>query len=184
MIYTAVSGQRDNIRKDVKCFTAYNRFASPRMNAKIYKVLPHLFLNTQYSIWIDANLHLKVDEPELIRLLGDKEIAVFRHPYRDNVYKEAEECIKLKLDDPAVIARQMYDYKAQRIKGDNLGACYLIIREHTERIKRLNEQWWAEICRYSSRDQLSFNKVFQDVQLLPKTDPFNNQYFKRVGHLN
>ena len=177
MIYSAITGGKDAKRKDIKCFTAYNKFKDPRMNAKIYKVLSHLFVEDEYSVWIDGNLELKVDEEVLIDLLGDKDIAVFTHPYRTNVFDEAEECKRLGLDNPEVIDEQIKRYGGG-VYG--LGACYLIIRRHTEEVKRRNEAWWAEICRGSVRDQLSFPYVFGDiVKYLPYEDPMNNQYFKR-----
>jgi hypothetical protein len=48
----------------------------------------------------------------------------------------------------------------------------------------LNEKWWAEICRGSSRDQISFPYVYRDkVNYLDTVDPFDNKYFTRKGHV-
>ena len=181
MIYTAITNQFDIPRNSIKCFTEYNKFKSPVLNAKIYKILSHLFIDDEYSIWIDGNLFLKVEEKELIKLLGDKDIAVFQNPYRDNIYEEADECKRLKLDDNKIIDEQIKRY-GNSVEG--LGACYLIIRRNTKEIKRLNEKWWAEICRGSVRDQISFPYVFRDnVKYLPKRNPFDNKFFSRIGHL-
>lgn len=185
MIYTAVSGGRDNIRTDIKCFTDYDRFNTGRMNAKIYKVLSHLFVDGLWSVWIDANLFLKVSEKELIELAGDSDMAVFKNPYRKNIFDEGMECIRLGLDDEETISEQLLRYKNEGfdINGSGLGACFLIIRKNTPEINRLNEKWWAEICRGSSRDQISFPYVYGDkVKYLDDINPFDNQYFKRIGH--
>jgi len=32
----------------------------------------------------------------------------------------------------------------------------MIIRRHTKKIEQFNNAWWAEYCRFSVRDQLSF----------------------------
>jgi len=40
------------------------------------------------------------------------------------------------------------------------GVTGVLIRKHTDRVKRLNERWWAEICRGSLRDQISFPFVW------------------------
>jgi len=185
MIYSSITNSKDDPRTDVKCFTDYNRFKGGRMNAKIYKILSHLFIDEEYSVWIDGNLILKVGEEELIKLLGDKDVAVFRNPYKNSVYEEAVECIRLELDNKDIIRQQIRKYTKERFVSHDLGACFLIIRRHTEEVKRLNERWWAEVCRHSSRDQISFPYVFRDkVNYLPRVHPFENKYFTRVGHKN
>lgn len=185
MIYTAITDRKDKIRDDVKVFRAYNRFKEPRLNAKIYKILSHLFIQGEFSIWIDGNLFLKQPPEVFIQLLGGADIAVFRNPYRDCLYEEANACIKQKLDNPLIIEEQIEKYRQEGFPvSAGLGACFLIIRRHTDQIKRLNEKWWAEICRNSSRDQISFPYIFnQVVKYLPIQHPFNNKYFKRIGHL-
>ena len=185
MIYTSIIGEIDKPREDIKVFTAYNRFKEPRMNAKIYKVLSHLYDHDEYSIWIDGNAFLKQPMEEYIKLLGGSDIAVFRNPYRNCLYKEAEECSRIGSDDSEVIRKQVERYrKAGFPEDDGLPWCGLIIRRHTDQIKRLNERWWAEICRGSLRDQISFPYVFKDVvKYLPKLPPSNNEYFERITHL-
>jgi len=41
--------------------------------------------------------------------------------------------------------------------------CGLIIRRHNELVKRFNERWWAEITRWSPRDQVSFPVVRREM---------------------
>ena len=183
MIYTAISGERDKIRTDIKCFTDYNKFKDEVMNAKIYKVLPHKYIDSPYSIWVDGNLFLKKNYIDYINLLGDADIAVFENPYRDCLFDEIDECIRLGLDSRSVLEAQRGRYKGFP-RHSGLGNCALIIRRHTEQIKVLNEAWWAEICSGSRRDQISFPIVFNDVvKYLPKVAPFDNEYFIRKGHL-
>ena len=58
------------------------------------------------------------------------------------------------------------------------------VEKKTEQIKKLNEQWWSEICSGSRRDQISFPVVFEGVvRYIPKVHPFNNKWFSRRGHL-
>ena len=183
MIYTAITNGKDYPRTDIKVFNKYNKFKDPVMNAKIYKVLSHKYIKDEYSIWIDGNLTLKLHEEEYIKLLGDSDIAVFENPYRDCLFNEIDQCIEQELD-----ARVALESCKRRYKGfprhNGLGACFLIIRRNTEQIKKLNEEWWAEICSGSRRDQISFPVVFAGVvKYLPKVDPFNNKYFTRKGHL-
>jgi len=184
VVYTALKGRKDPVRDDILCFTNYDRFKSNRMNAKIYKVLPHLFFDADYSIWIDCNIFLKISPSELIDMLRDKEIAVIRHPNNNCIYDEAKIVIKAKLDDPETVNEQIDRYKNNGYKKDQgMGMCGLIVRKHTDRIARLNEKWWSEICRGSSRDQISFNYVFNpSISYIDWPGSYNNHLFSRPDH--
>lgn len=181
MIYTAVTGGKDKPRTDVKCFTKCDKFHDPVLNAKIYKVLSHKFIDDEWSVWIDGNLELKVSEAELIQMTAPKEVGVFTHPYRDNIYDEAEACIQEKKDKKETIEQ----YMAEQENSDWLGACFLIVRKNTPEVAQMNERWWAEITTGTRRDQLSFPKAFprDKVKLFPLVNPHNNQYFTRKAHL-
>lgn len=182
MIYTAIVNNFDKPRTDIKVFKAYNRFKDSVLNAKIYKVLSHKYINNEYSIWVDGNLFLKQNFIEYVKLMEGADIAVFENPYRDCLFDEIDQCIEQELDNKVLLEAQKGRYKAFP-RHNGLGACFLIIRRHTEQIKRLNEQWWSEICSGSKRDQISFPYVFKDVvKYIPKVHPFDNKYFKRVGH--
>jgi len=172
------------MRDDIKVFTAYNRFKSPVLNAKIYKVLSHLFIPTRYSIWVDGNVFLKRPAKEFIGLLEGAEIAVFRHPAKNCLYEEAKDCMARGIGNLETIEKQIERYREEGFpERAGLGACYLIIRKHTKRIERLNEKWWAEICKGSVRDQISFPYVFyKAVKYLPSQ--LLDDYLERKPHKN
>jgi len=91
MLYTAITGDKDFPRKDIKVFSEYNEFKRPVMNAKIYKILAHQYIDEDISVWLDGNLFLKIPEEQLVKeFLGDADMAIFKHPDRDCVYDEAE----------------------------------------------------------------------------------------------
>lgn len=177
-VYTAITNGYDEPRTDVKCFTEYDRFHKPVLNAKIYKCLPHLFMpDEKITIWVDGNLELKDGAEEaLIRELGDEDVLVFANPYRNFVSEEVDEIKRLKLDTEDNIDATNYNFM------DRLPACFLIVRRNIARVKRMNERWWAEICHGSTRDQISFSKCFPHAKVLPRQHPFDNIYFKRYGH--
>lgn len=186
MIYTAVTNEKDKPRTDVKCFSEYDRFKDPRLNAKIYKILSHQFIDSEWSVWIDGNLKLKVTEKDLIEMTKPYDVGVFRHPWRDCLYEEANECQRLGLDDSNIIEEQIKRYRdAGCPKNSGLGACFLIVRRHTPKVCQFNEEWWAEICRGSVRDQISFPYVFgEDVKYFPRQINIkNNDFFRRKVHL-
>lgn len=159
-VYTANIGEKDTPRSDIECFSGYSEFKNPNRNAKIYKVLPHLFMDVEYSIWIDANIDLLISPEEVIGMMTS-DTMVFIHGMRDCLYNEAIACIECGQDDPSVIKSQTGRYRRSGVKEHlGLAMCGVIARRHTKEVERLNEKWWAEICRGSTRDQISFPVVF------------------------
>ena len=73
IVYSCHVGKRDTPVEDGRFYVkGSDKFNSDRMNAKAPKILPHLYLpKHDYSIWVDANLELKVTKEELIEELGD-----------------------------------------------------------------------------------------------------------------
>jgi hypothetical protein len=185
--YTAITGGKDEQRQDIKCFGEYDKFKNPILNAKIYKVLPFLFFEADYSIWVDGNIKLKKTPEELVSLLGDKDIAVLPNPYRNCLYEEGHYCILHNIGDEEEINEQLERYRQSGYKELNgLYACGVIIRKHTPELKQLCFNWWAEITRGSARDQISFPFVFdkEKIRVLPFQANFkNNVFFERWGHI-
>jgi hypothetical protein len=185
VVYSAMTGDIDIPRTDIPTFSEYDRFKKPVLNAKIYKVLTHLFFDVEYSIYLDGNIKLKCEPEDLLAKL-EKDIAVFPNAYHTCLYEEAAYCMFHSLDDPKVIAEQVARYRAEKFPANQgLGSCGIIVRRHTPEINSLCEKWWAEICRGSTRDQISFPYVFRDkIQYFERLDPTfrNNKYFIRTGH--
>jgi hypothetical protein len=159
-------------------------FKESRRNAKIHKIMPHLYVDTDISIWLDANISLNITPEEMVKLwLNDgNDIAVCRHFERDCLYQEAEVCKTYKLDDPKVIDEQVARYKKNGYPERNgMPECGVIVRRHTPEINRLNERWWAEICRGSSRDQISFAYCFPKYKMFP-VNARHSPLFNYNGH--
>jgi hypothetical protein len=152
-----VNGQTAN-GWDVRLFE--NRTATQKLNAKFYKVLPHVvFSDADYSLWIDGSF--KVFTHDCVwglvqKYLQDSDICVFRHPKRNSCYEEAAACIAQKLDDPQVIFDQAARYQADGYQDTELFECCVILRRRTPAVARFNEIWWDEIVKGSTRDQISF----------------------------
>jgi hypothetical protein len=190
-VITSLTGGKDKLRDDQTLGNAewiaytdgatskvwnvkpvYNRFKSDRRNSRIHKMLPHLFVNSRYSLWIDANLALRIPPEEVIdRYLKNHDIAMFKHPVRDCIYDEAMVCATRHLDDPEVIIEQVKTYEEKGYgKHKGLLECGVIARRHTDKVREFNEAWWAEYCRYSVRDQISCmytaDKVGIDINMV------------------
>ena len=139
IIYTAIFGGKDNLREvekfpgiDYVCFTDNKilksssweikvvdpRTNSNRMNAKIFKILPHnYFPNHQYSVWIDGSIGVRSNPRQfLLDSLKGYDIAMFDHG-RNCIYDEAEVCSKYKKDDPEIIEKHMERYRNEGAKS-------------------------------------------------------------------
>lgn len=191
VLYTAINGGYEKPRNDIKIYTDRpdDKFKQPVMNAKIYKVLPHKFFKTKYSVWIDGNIFPLVDAEKYIELLGDCDIAIFKHPYRKCIYEEAPEAQKrVSEENKGLIDSQMNDYRSEGMP-ENFGLyeCGMIIRKHTKIVEEFNNRWWTEITRYSQRDQLSFPYVLWKMKGKIKVKIIDgnvrsHKYFNYVAH--
>lgn len=164
----------------------YDKFTDNRRNSRIQKIMPHLFLDCEYSIYLDANIELLVPPQQLIdQFLKDKDIAVFKHAGRDDIYQEREAILFYKKEEPEILFEQTSAYVHMGIKDHSgLSECGVIIRRHTPRINDLNEKWWAHYCRYGVRDQMSFPVVFplEEVHQITPCGAWNHPYFKMINH--
>jgi hypothetical protein len=184
-VYTAIVGDYDCLKVptqvdpecDYYCFTDRDiswqgvwvrrdiswRHPDPVRTARRIKHNPHIyFAGYQWSIWLDANLQLNCLPQELMPAHSDTwDLAVWRHPYRDCAYAEAEQCVLEGKDDPATIGAQMQRYRnAGFPERAGLNENNVLVRRHNApEMIDLARAWWAEIERGSRRDQLSFGFV-------------------------
>jgi hypothetical protein len=129
-----------------------------RRHAKIFKILPHLFLpGYDYYIWIDSTHMVGLDPNQIIEMyLKDSDIALFKHPERDCVYDEADIIQGVKFDKGYNVQSQMNFYESTSYpKNNGLYELPCRIQRNTGQIQALMLTWWELICKYSSRDQLS-----------------------------
>lgn len=160
-VYTSITNAKDLPRNDITVFSDYNKFVSPVMNAKIYKILPHKYLDCNISIWVDGNIYLLKPINELVKeWLGDNDIAFFRHYKSKNIDWELK-WIKYvwrsrdrNVYEEAI--KQVNYYKKIGLPNkEDMAMGGVIIRRHIPMVNQFNEAWWAEICKWGQRDQLS-----------------------------
>lgn len=163
--YTAIVGDY-SARSDVACFGDEGVFKRHVMEAKRYKVLPHLFFQREdVTVWVDGNIRLKVDVGVVVdELLGEADVAVCAHPYRDTVWQEFAALEKDRRFAIPYLQSQLRQQR-QAYRDDGLPAdaplyeCNILVRRNNERVARLMDAWWAQICRWQWRDQVSFPYV-------------------------
>lgn len=212
-IYTAIFGKYDQFEPPVSCVAAGARFvlftddpsnAVPRecgsmvvvdipmmpsrLRSRFVKTLPHVWLpDADATLWMDGSM--KITRPDLMmealtRMPG--EIAAPLSRFRDCIYQEAAECLKLNLDSLETIKSQVDRYKTEWYPAQNgLHETGLMFRKNTPRIRALCDRWWMEISRGSIRDQLSFDYVAHKegvpVQALPRVDSL--PWIRKCDHL-
>lgn len=190
VIYTAISKGYDKLKEQPKIegaeFVAFleedaqsktwkyqplhREFKDTNRNAKIHKILPHIYFpNKEYSLWIDGSVDIEFGFPieNLIRAyLWNADLAIFRHPYRNCIYNEANICIQRRLDSPDIIRKQIARYSKEKYP-QNIGLveATVMLRRHTPEMKAFCEAWWEEIQNGSKRDQISFNYVARKMRL-------------------
>ena len=131
-----------------------------RKKARYIKLNPHLVLPPHdISIWIDHCLEPRFEDvSELLKYLnfGNSSIMCFPHPERDCLYDEGQVVLKLKLDTPEIVNKQMNRYHSMSFpRNYGLFENGFIVRRNNLKSKMFNETWWKEISKNSGRDQLS-----------------------------
>jgi len=191
-IYTAITDNYDKSRNDILVFGEYDKFRASQRNYLIYKTLAHKFLDCDISVWIDGNLYLKATPEKLVEeWLGDFDMVIPKHPFRDCVYEEGManiERIKHEKIGTEEILEQLKHYKEIGFPEHygKLADTSFIIRRHNKIVEKFNEAWWAEICRYSYRDQVSFQYVLSKFPKLKVNfieSARNHPYFQYFPHL-
>jgi len=213
VVYTALTGNYDelitpsviNPKFDYICFTDNPNLKSEFWTIKLmedteldkirkarkYKILPHKYLKEyDYSLWIDANFDIIGDIEEYIhRYSIDNKLLVIKHDIRNDIFDEAEECIRLEKDEPKIINKQVSRYiEDEYPKNNGLIASGIIFRNHnSQEVISLMNEWYSEVYNYSRRDQLSFNYVCWKNNFKYDESPifyFKNQYFQRLLHVS
>jgi len=139
-----------------------------RRNAKLPKILPFVCLpDYNYVIWQDGG-HQTMVHPEILinkyLIEQDKDVAAFQHGRAQQgqdhncIYKEAWNIKGVGfLEDAAIIDEQVAAYKADGYPENYGLSCNAgMIWRNTPKMWRLQLTWWEQVCRYSSRDQMSF----------------------------
>lgn len=186
IVYSCVTGGKDRIREDMlpakgvryvmftdsatesDCYKGWEIHPlsplmfpglDPARQAMWHRWHPHkLFPEGSLTLWLDANQRTKVDPAAYFeRFNGDP--LFIRHPYRVDVYQEAEEHLRLGIDDPNRIRSQMNYY---RTSGYAAGQGLVMTGFIGRRVPRASdramvgffEETFAHVRRWSYRDQL------------------------------
>jgi len=145
-----------------------------RRNAKVYKILPFAFLpEYDYFFWVDSTHRLETNPYEVIdKYLKDTDVAVFKHPERDCIYPEGKIVMDIKFDHPNLIEDQLAFYRDLCYPESNgLYELPVRVQRNTPTTQRMGWMWWEQICMFSSRDQISFPFVCNQLGIKPSILP-------------
>lgn len=146
--------------------------ADPVRSSREYKIRAHRYLQDYAgSLYLDSSVEL-LASPTLIwrQLMGSPDCvfgALF-HSFRDTISKEFEAVAKGHLDIPGILSQQYECYRKfyPAVLGQKPVWGGLLARRHNnpDCIDAM-EQWFAEVMRYSRRDQLSLPVALSTLAL-------------------
>jgi hypothetical protein len=165
-------------------------YRNGKLKAKWYKLQFNkitMLKKYDFIIWVDGSVQIKSKNfvSAFMNRAGGS-ICVFRHPWRQCVYKEAEK-VKGKLhsvNEPVI--NQIAYYNGHRYPVNNglyCGTVFGMYRE--ERLNRLLDFWWGQVKRFSARDQLSLPYCLWKLKIKPSIfegNVYQSKYFTKERH--
>jgi hypothetical protein len=195
-IYTAVFGDYDDLPShpdipgvDFIAFTDSTRHAEsgswnihllqtaehPRMAAKRFKVLPHVYLpGYEHTIWVDSSHGILTDQfaDLCLAAIDDTGIAAYDHPWRRCIYDEAQASTGMPKYEGLPFFEQVDSYHDEGHPPNwGLWATGTLARRNTPAVAELMEAWMAEIDKWTYQDQLSFPVVCRRQGIRPASFP-------------
>lgn len=164
---------------------------NPILTARMHKILPHRFLKDyDYTIWMDGSYDLIGDITELFSYVDNKSMALFSHVLGDNCITEEAVRIKeiIKNVDHELINLQTNVYINSGLPANfGLFETGILVRKTFDPLLiETMERWWAELQKYSHRDQISLPYVLWktglDINII-KGNLWKSELFIRRTHL-
>ena len=131
-----------------------------KQKSRYPKFLPHEFFpDCRYSLWMDANI--RISDAAFFDIIRDKvrqgvRFAAIRHPLRDDVYQEAEECIRIGRAASEDMKKVCSFLKSEAYpEHSGMTENNIILREHNDPEVVASDIQWKELFdRFPFRDQL------------------------------
>jgi hypothetical protein len=179
--YTSITGNYDNLREAkvpgrFVCFSDRPRRAlgwevqpfpqvfgtAHHRNSRIPKMLPHLLMDTVYSIYMDGAFSLNVGTDKILEFLGDADIALFHHPTNKSIHDERNFYQNCHGFIPEDIEAEYLKYLALNLPiTGQFYAGGFIVRRHNDRVATFNELWMRKFLEGSNNDQFSLYYAVQ-----------------------
>jgi len=172
LVYSAIFGDYDPVKPfpkqsipcDFKLCTESTGQKTPRLESRYYKLNPPT--GYDYTIWIDGSI--RVTSRFFVEYMVDQakdRWAMFKHPWRDCLFDEAEESHDMKKYHGEPILEQAREYGKRGMPANwGLWASGIICRKH-DWGDDLNQLWWAEHQKWSVQDQISLSYLSWNYKL-------------------
>lgn len=180
VIYTALFGNYEELKEPKKitpgwqyiCFTDQPIVSKmweirkvdikdecPRRIARYFKIME--WVDWQKSIWIDASFIIDTNLDDWWDKYFKNGFSAPIHPFRDGVYAEILACILMKSGDIGHLQDQEKEYRDAGVpEFGGIISSGLLMRENTQEVIKLCEDWWNELRTRSIRDQVAFARVY------------------------
>lgn len=160
-----------------------------RLRAKYFKLFPwecEELSKYEISIYIDASIRITSANfiATCIKNLTT-DLLFFKHPQRNCIYQEGKASVGLIKYKEEPIEEQLTFYRKFHPANGGLYAGGVIVRKHTDLVKKIMTQWWFENIKYSYQDQLSLPVILQANGVIPSTfkeNQYNNSFLRVEWH--
>ena len=171
-VYTAICGGYDrewavpverrlilDTPETAQYLEGHGSIGGSRLAAKFWKTHPHVACpDAEVTVWLDGNM--VPNRPsfldDLVRELGDDDLLLFRHPWRDDIYEEAAVSRTGQKYDGQPLEAQVAAYREQG-HPEHWGLMHaaVIVRRNTPAMRALDDALWAETLRWTLQDQIA-----------------------------
>jgi hypothetical protein len=160
----------------------YKQFSVALRNQAAHKILIHQFVESDYSLWLDNNVSLRIPIHVLTNYWLDRhDIAVFASRRANCIADYASASAARRRDDPNSIMDQYLSYIRGGLSeaAEMVESC-VVLRRHNMKIETFNNHWWSEYCRHSKLDELGFiyaaTRLGLKINVVPHDDR-NDAFF-------
>jgi hypothetical protein len=146
--------------KNWKKIYVNNKNLSNFLLSRYYKFFFHQKIKKyDYSVYLDANVHLKNNFIEILNkfINSNKEIGLFKHSSRKNIYQELNSNLENKNIKNIDKEKILKFYKKNKYNSFNdLSENCVILRKHNaKKLFKTMRCWWRLLRFYIKRDQIS-----------------------------
>lgn len=212
-VYTCITGDYDVLKIlnfpdknfDYICFTNNKKITSDFWKviyisedldnltlARKIKILGHEELEKyDLTIWLDGAMQLRKPLSTFLKECCDLkkyDMIGFKHRERDCIYDELNACVSLfkeTIENASNLEKFLRENNYPEHNG--LIESTVLVRKNNSHVDELMQLWFDMLCKFSRRDQLSFNyclwKKTIKINML-NMNVFDNDYFVHQGHLD
>lgn len=133
-------------------------WANKRMHSREYKINFDRYIDDEESIYIDGSFTINCNLEKWWKRFSTPATFV-QHPRRNCVFDEIKQCIEYKRCDIGKLEKQRSAYTGVVKPRSGVIQSGLMMRRKAPEVIALMREWWNELQKYSTRDQISMAYV-------------------------